>query len=712
VSVDVDPISFEVLRHRLWQINDEQGVAIRTVSASPIVVEGNDFNVGLFDRRGRLATSGSGSLIHVNTLGFTIRNFIESGLDFDPGDVLMTNDPYLGAVHQNDVIMASPLFVDGEIVLWIGNVLHHADVGGIDEGSFCINARSLFQEPARYFLKIARGGRIDPAVERTFVTNSRLPDAASLDLRAQLGGIHVARERLEGLMAERGVEVVSAVVDGLIDDSREQLSRMLGEIPDGTWHGEAHMDGDRVGSDRVVTVTLEMTKRGDRLHFDYAGSSPQVDSAVNCTWHSTYAGSTVPVYAFLCGGEIDWNAGLEELVTIDAPSGTVVNAEFPAPVSICTIGFRWLVTVAANQAVARMLSASPAHRDRVCPSWGVSCNANNLFHHSPSGKTQGALLSDHRCGGAAARSFADGFSHSGQITAYSSNAGNVETTESKLPVLYLMRRQLTDSGGPGRFRGGVTAMSALTPYGVDQLTFKSTNTAGTEASNAAGIEGGFPGGGSQAFVCRDADPLGALAGDGAAFDPETLVTAADWLPSKADGIVRQGDVFGFYPPGGGGFSDPLLREPWRVRDDVAVGLVSDEDANGVYGVVLTGAGVDEDATRVRREELRTARLEGASTVEYRLGFDVGNGGSPSDTLEVAGGDGDPEIRCTWCGHTYEHTDDGDAVRARGRRGPVGGAGRWVGRRVGGDSSRFELQQVLCPGCGTLVSTDERRVDEG
>src|ERR687883_550465 len=145
----VDAITFEVLKHRLWQITDEQAVTIKTISSSPIVVEGNDFNVGIFTRDGRVITAGIGSLVHVTTMGSTIENILRAAGTIRPGDVFLTNDPFLGALHQNDVVVASPLFVQGALVLWVANVLHHPDVGGIDEGSFCINARTLYQDPPR-----------------------------------------------------------------------------------------------------------------------------------------------------------------------------------------------------------------------------------------------------------------------------------------------------------------------------------------------------------------------------------------------------------------------------------------------------------------------------------------------------------------------------------------------------------------------------------
>ena len=700
---EVDAIAFEVVKHRLWQINDEQSIAIRTISSSPIVVEGNDFNVGLFTADGQLTTAGIGSLVHVGTMGDALRAVMAGAGHIRDGDMFLTNDPFMGALHQNDVVVVSPLFHGGEIVAWVGNVLHHPDVGGIDEGSFCINARNLYQDPPRYFFKIVDQGELVRELEYTFVTNSRLPDMVALDLRAQIGAIHAVKGRLAALFDERGADIVRAVMRRSLDLAERQLRDRIRQLPQGSWTGEAWMDGDRVGSERLHKVVVRLTREGDSLHFDFTGSSPQVDAAVNCTLHATVAGAAVPIYTFLCQGEIDWNDGVKRCLKVTAPAGTVVNATFPAPVSICTIGFRWLVTVAATQALAKMLDASAGFRDRVCASWNVSANCNNLFGVTAAGKRVGALLSDHRGGGAGARSFADGFSHAGQITSFASSMGNVEGVEWKLPVLYVYRRQLPDSGGPGRWRGGLTAEAALTPMGVPELVLKSTNTAGTEASNAHGLDGGFPGAGSQVRVLRATQVWDRLrAGRIPAVDGEFGGTV-EHLASKAGGMLAQGDVLVYFAPGGGGFGDPLDREPERVADDVADRVVGVARADSDYGVVLTADGrVDAAATGARRVALRQIRL--ARPVAPWSGV------SGHDLTQRVGENVDSTagvLTCRRCGQTLSGAE-GRVTVGLGR---LDRAGPWMALRHGGDAPHFQLEEVACAGCATLLAVREVRRDE-
>ena len=702
----LDPVAFEVLKHRLWQINDEQSTAIRTISASPIVVEGNDFNAGLFTADGQVVVAGIGSVVHVTTLGDAVRAIRAKARRLRDGDVYLTNDPFLGALHQNDVVMASPVFVDGGVFMWVGNVLHHPDVGGIDEGSFCINARTIYQDPPRFFLKILDRGEPCPEAEHTFVTNSRLPEAVALDLGAQIGAIEAARRRIAALLAEEGPDRVRAVMERAIDTAEAQLRAAIASLPEGSWTGEAHMDGDRVGSDRIHRVALALAREGGGLHFDFTGSDPQVDAAVNSTFHATVAGAAVPLFAFLCQGDVDWNEGLRRCIRVTAPEGTVVNARFPAPVSISTVGFRWLVTVAATQAVARMFASSDGYRDRVCPSWNSSSNCNNVFAELAGGRRVGALLSDHRGAGGGARSFADGFDHAGTITSFASSMGNVESTEWKLPVLYLYRRRLPDSGGAGRWRGGLSAEAALLPYGTDALVLKSTNTAGTDQTNAHGIDGGYPGAGSQTIVIRGARARAALASGAVPADHAGFGGAMEYLPSKAEAVLGPDDALVFHPAGGGGYGDPLDREPERVAADVVAGAVGAEAARGLYGVAVGPGGLpDMAASRALRAEIR-ARRAGAAAGAWTPGAALAGGGDRriGEKLRSAGAGAARSLRCAGCGHALAGAGGAASVRRR----PIGAAGPWRAARWRGDSPNFVLEEVACPGCAALLEVREVR----
>jgi N-methylhydantoinase B len=341
----------------------------------------------------------------------------------------------------------------------------------------------------------------------------------------------------------------------------------------------------------------------------------------------------------------------------------------------------------------------------------VSANCNNLFGVAADGKRVGALLSDHRAGGAAARSFADGFSHSGQTTSFAASMGNVEGQEWKLPLLYLYRRQLPDSGGAGRWRGGLTAAVAVTPIGVPEMVLKSTNTAGTEQSNAHGIDGGYPGAGSQVRLLRGTGVWDALAGGRIPREDRDFGGNVEHLPSKASDALKTGDVLVFFAPGGGGFGDPLDREPERVAADVANGWVSPARAAQMYGVALNDDGtVDTAATAALREKVRGARRQrptapwqaedaceppAAGAAARRVG----------ENVELAA---DGVLHCRRCGEALS----GPNGRAAAAQRALSTAGPWMALRHGGDAPHFVLEEICCPSCATLLSVREVRRNGG
>jgi N-methylhydantoinase B len=289
---------------------------------------------------------------------------------------------------------------------------------------------------------------------------------------------------------------------------------------------------------------------------------------------------------------------------------------------------------------------------------------------------------------------------------------NVESQEWKLPLLYLYRRQLPDSGGAGRWRGGLTAAAALTPIGVPEMVLKSTNTAGTEQSNAHGIDGGYPGAGSQVRVLRGTDIWQELAAGRIPREDAEFGGSVQHLPSKASETLASGDVLVFFAPGGGGFGDPLDREPPRVANDVANGWVTPERAREMYGVALTPDGsADENSTAALRDKIRGARKQRPTspwTGEDHCQHPESAHGEPwrvGENLELAPG-GSGTLRCRRCGEALSGPEGRTATARR----PMRAAGPWMALRHGGDGPNFALEEISCPSCATLIAVREVRRD--
>jgi len=681
----VDPVTFEILKHRLWQINEEQGTTLRRASGSPVATEVQDFNVGIANVEGQLVVAGMHLLVHVTGLSEVIANCIATvGAErIRPGDMFVTNDPWMGSVHQNDMAIVAPLHVEGRLVGWTGSVIHQSDVGGPVPGSWNLRAHDAFQEAPRYrFLRIVDGGEMSAEVLATITTNSRFPHLVELDLRAQAAAANVVRSRMSELFDKYGVDTVIGVMDDCLNNTEVMLRRRLLEIPDGDYYAEAHVDHDG-HEDRITTIRLQFRKCADEMLFDFTRTDPQASGLINCTRSALISAPFSVVLTYLCAG-IPWNEGVMRCVKVLSKPGTAVDCEFPAPVASGIVNTAWAALDACEVVVARMLMRSEKFRVNLMAVWAGGPLGVNIFGKNESGAAFGTLLGLSGMQGAGARTFDDGYDVAGYLHSPRCSAMNVETTEANYPILHLSRRLACDSGGPGIYRGGVGIKSAVMAYGARQFDVVTTSF-GSDQSGSAGVGGGFPGGGANALLARDVDPMSVLRRDGLEGLLDGCEGSAEALPSKAQFSLGTGDVLLVVTHGGGGFGDPLEREAARVAADVRDGTVSREWAERVYGVVLSDDGdVDEHATDDVRYRIRRRRQEAITKTSAM----------PKELSPFA-------VQPAAAPTRYALSDLA-----------LGEAGPWLARRWGGDSKRFRLWLAIDPKTGVAFDAIQKRVDVG
>jgi N-methylhydantoinase B len=265
-----------------------------------------------------------------------------------------------------------------------------------------------------------------------------------------------------------------------------------------------------------------------------------------------------------------------------------------------------------------------------------------------------------------------------------------------------------EAAGPGKYRGGLTQLAAVTPYKTERLIWKSQNTAGSDESNAAGIHGGYPGAGSQVSVIRGSGLWEQLRRGEIPLTYEDFAGQIEHLPSKSEGVLGSGDVLIYYPSGGGGYGDPLEREPERVRRDVLNGVVSREWARKRYGVVLTDdLALDEAATERERARQVRERLNGDAVPARKSPAAVWNGAQRlGEYLERVGTNGTSVVRCRRCGHVLAQNGDDPRAQALCRVLPLAEAGPWLSLKWQGHSRRFDLVESICPSCGVLFDVEE------
>ena len=670
----MNPVTYEVVRNRLLAVTDEMRIALQSVSGSPTVTEATDFFTGLYLPDGEFATMGFQVTHEAPPVGALIRHIAAAGRPLRAGDMFIGNDPYVGALHQNDVQMAAPVYHDGEIIAWAGVMAHETDMGGMNFASWCPGATEVYQEGLRIpAVKLVDRGEVRDDVLEMILAASRLPAALGLDIRAFIATLNVAGDRLRALFAGHGADQVAAVMRRMIDDSERAVRDRLAALPDGVVRVRDFLEHDG-HANRLYTVDLVAAKRGDRLTLDFGGSSPQAPGFVNATRAGLAGGVTGALIPTL-GFGIPWNAGLLRPVLIAAPDGLICTARHPAPVGSATVETIWTVTNVVQRALNTLLACAPefGHRAQAVSSGTMA--TFNMGGINQFGERFGLHLLDPLAGGSGAFASRDGVSAGGPVAVPMPAVADVESNELVSPLFYRYRRLRPGTGGAGLRRGGHAAEMGLTVRGIETADAL-VMTHGAEVPNSAGMFGGFPG----ATVRQR-------------FNGVRLGPKPGTIPMTPD------DVFEVSWQGGGGFGDPLLRDPEAVRADVSAGLMSVAAARAVYGVITDRTAVAHQATA----ELRTAM--------FRARVD-----SPQTPLADPGGIAlGPALRLV-------RRDDGVAeVRTIGGAVLCAGSTRWragaVARPVDPEPYGITLHEDLamtafyCPRSGIQLAVDVHRRDQ-
>lgn len=610
----VDPLTYEVIRHRLAMITEEMGDALKRMSGSVVVTDANDFGATILDECGDSVLVGLYNTQLAASVDMAAKWTLEHRSErpgIQPHDMFLCNDPWVGGgLHQNDVTVLAPLFHDGELFAWTAAVCHQVDLGGVSPGSWSVQGQDVFWESTPVPpVKIVEGGELRVDVEDMYLRRSRVPKLIALDLRAKIGANNIAQELLTRLITKYGARTVKAVMKRIMLDAEERLRAKLRSLPDGSWGAVAHQDSARSEDQGIYKIVLSMRKHGDTLHFDFTGTDPQVEGFINCTYAGLRGGIMPIVLTMLCA-DIPWApGGLYRCLQITSEPGTINNCTFPAGVGKASVASAWATQNAVSECVAKMLSLHPEHRKSMmcvcCGTWDLALLAGVDQRGGPFV----TMLCDAMAGGLGARADQDGVDTGGLNCIPMGRVADVEINEFAFPILYLWRREETDSGGPGRYRGGVGGSSCFVPHDSPQGAIHLVVSApGKALPLATGIGGGYPAATQHDVLIRGAAARDRLANGKIPDSLEALEGTPDILPPHVETDLASSDAYYTHWQGGGGYGDPLLRDPGSVALDVANYKVSPRAAQEIYGVVLDRVGiVDISATEEHRLQLRHER---------------------------------------------------------------------------------------------------------
>jgi N-methylhydantoinase B len=710
----IDVVTFEVLRHRLWEINDEMGMIAARISGSPLVYESGDFNTAILNAKGEGLFTGVYVIRQASALDVLVQSVIKRfGDDMRDGDMFMTNDPWSGALHAMDYAVIAPVYWEEEVVAWTGVVMHEIDVGGPRPGSWMVGAHDAFQEcmlipPVR----IVDRGRLNRDIEVVFLRNTRTPDMNALNLRAKIAAQVTTRDRLRDIIREYGKDTFLDLQEQIMDYVRSAVRKRIAMLPDGTWFSNAFLDHDGV-EDQLFRYKLKLTKKDDRLILDFTGTSKQAMGSVNCAYSGLIGGVVQTLFPLLCF-DLPWSHGsIADCFEIISEEGTINNCTYPAATSMATVNSCQMTGNAIWEAMSRMYSCVDELREEVTGMCYGGINTAVLAGQRPNGRTFVNLFTD-SIGGGGARSYRDGIDTCGNLVSPSYGIPNAERIESLFPLLYVYRKQQHETAGAGQYRGGVGIEYMVIPHGGNgdvEATFFSSGVAHPEPKGASG---GSPGSVQHNMVLRNTNIAHLFSAGMIPMTPEETGGRFDWPQAKDAKILKPNDAWVCMCNGGGGYGDPLDRESASVVRDVQLALCTIEEGARQYGVAIDTAGkVDASKTMQLRADRRAARMKKGQrlgddwkpglTFEGKQLFRYGENLAVRETQSGAA------IGCLRCGHVLCAAHEDPRQRSLMVEEELSDLSP---RNTRGNEKEIVVRKFCCPGCATVFSTDvQLRTDD-
>jgi N-methylhydantoinase B len=591
----LDPVTFEVLKNSFIASVDQMAEQILRTCYS-FVLYNHDFSSALHDAQGNSAAQGNQDIaVHVGTLHFTckeVMRFFEG--DMHEGDVYAINDPYAGGTHFNDVRLIRPIFADGKIIAFSQSNGHWSDVGGSVPGSFDVAARDMFREGLRITpVRLFERGVFRKDVAHLIASNTRDPASIIGDMHAQAQATQVCEREILRLVGKYGRETVATGLASVQDYVEKAMRQRLAALPDGEWETQDFIDRDPDQGEGLIPIKVKLIIKGDRAIYDFTGSHPTIGSIYNSAFGATFSAVAAGMKTFF--PDLPLNSGFYRVFEIIAPEGSIVDAKWPVAVTGFLMPFE------------KIMNAIYEIWSKLIPERAIACafNLEYLLTGGQDGRTPEKpifMFFDWLPGGWGGRNGKDGSNVTTACFGTGLMSQPVEAQERANPILTTECEILTDSAGPGRWRGGVglrktskmlKAHNSVISYICDR-----------ERAVVWGIEGGLP-----------SMPHGLTLRRAGTDQEERLGSMF------SDVGVGEGDVFTRPTAGGGGFGDPLERDPALVLEDVKDDYVSIERAAKDYGVVVTTVDaelcefeIDAAATLAARATIRAAR-SGWATVD-------------------------------------------------------------------------------------------------
>ncbi len=570
-----DMITMQVIRYALEQIADEMGYTLVRTGRSTLITEIKDISCVVTDATGQTIAQAHHNPSMLAGFEITMRELVAryGPENLSPGDVIVTNDPYKGGQHVMDLYAISPAYHDGALIGFVGNIVHHTDLGGVAPGGVAGGVREIYLEGLRLpMVKLVKAGVDDEEIFAIIANQIRVPEKTFGDIRAQISALMVGSARLDALFARYGADVIAQGCADLLDYSERRMRAGLAALPDGVYRGEDFIDDDGI-NDRPIRIQVAVRIKGDAVTVDLTGSDPQAEGNTNGTIANTHAAAYYVLIGVVDPG-VPPNSGCYRPVEVVAPEGSVVNPLPPAAVASRTNASQKIVEAmlrALAEIVPDRVTAGSHGQITTCGFGGRDAETGAPF-----------VYTDIQGGGSGARPYRDGRDGQDSHLPRFMNTP-VEVVEKDFPVRIERYEFIPDSGGAGNFRGGLSLQRDIRIL-ADRVSF--ARYGDRHKFQPLGLSGGLPGT-PGAFVLN---PGG---------NDERV------LASKGLDALAGGDLVSLRLPGAGGYGDPRTRDLDAIDADLRDGKITPETAEADYRIVVdreTG-GLDRAATaRLRGED--------------------------------------------------------------------------------------------------------------
>ncbi len=568
MAYKTDPVTMQVIRYGLEAIADDMGYNLMRMGRTTIVKEIMDINCAVLDATGGILAQAHLCPLMMFSLPETAANMIKDIDDFEEGDVIVCNDPYLGGQHLLDMQFFSPVFFDGELIAFVANIAHQLDMGGAVPGGVAGGLTEIFQEGLRVpFVKLYRKGKEDRKIFEFIGRNIRIPEKTLEDFRAQAATTIGGAQRVKQLVAKYGLHIYLGCTEMLLDYAEDMVRRTFRAMPDGDFTGIDQVDDDGI-SDVPVKVQVNVHKRGDEIIVDFKGTSHQTKGNINCPWSCTKGGVFYTIVGIVDPYMVV-NSGTFRPIHVESDEGLVTRPLPPAGVTA-----RSQVMTKITEAMLKAMSQVVPHKV-VAGSHGQACTCSFMGIHPETGRRFSYI--EIQGGGAGARPDKDGPDgqdlHLGRFL-----NTPVEAAEIENPVMIERYEFIPDSGGAGKYRGGLSLRRDIRFF--TEVTW--ARYSDRQKFAPQGLFGGKEG-----------------TRGGFLLNPQT--DKEEKAKSKGVSQLKAGDVLSIRLPGSGGYGPPWERDPEMVRWDVLNNKVSRKSAREDYFVVLS------DDLTINKEETEALR---------------------------------------------------------------------------------------------------------